>query len=329
MSDMRRREFVTLLGGAAAAWPLATRAQQAAMPVIGFLSQRFAGEDQNLLTEFHQGLKAVGYTEGQNVAIEYRFADGQTDRLQALATDLERRQVNVVAAIGPASALAAREATTAIPIVVLSGIDLMQSGLVSSMNRPGGNLTGVMTLNIEVGPKRLELVRELVPAATTAALLVNPTRPNVSAVIADLQSAARMLGFQLHVVQAQTERGIDEAFADLVQRHIGGLVIATDVFFNSRIEQLAALSVRHAVPAIYQYREFAAAGGLMSYGSSITEMYRIVGTYVGRVLKGEKAADLPVQQSTKMELIINLKTAKALGQTVPLPLLGRADEVIE
>jgi putative ABC transport system substrate-binding protein len=326
---VKRREFITLLGGAAAAWPLAARAQQATMPVIGFLSQRFAGEDQNLLIEFQQGLKEAGYTEGQNVAIEYRFADGQTGRLQALANDLARRQVNVVAAIGPAAVLAAREATTSIPIVVLSGIDLVQFGLVSSMSRPGGKLTGVVTLNIEVGPKRLELLRELVPAATTAALLVNPTRPNVSAVTANLQSAARMLGFQLYIVQAQTERGLDDAFADLVQRQIGGLVIITDVFFNSRSEQLAALSVRHAVPAIYQYREFAAAGGLMSYGSSIADMYRIVGTYVGRILKGEKAADLPVQQSTKMELIINLKTARALGLTVPLPLLGRADEVIE
>ncbi len=305
------------------------RAQQSALPVIGVLDGRSADESTPLVAALRRGLNETGFVEGRNVAIEHHWAHGQYDRLPALAADLVRRQVTVIATSGNASALAAKTATATIPIVFLTGADPVQAGLVASLSRPGGNLTGVTSLGVELGPKRLELLHELVPAATTIAILVNPANRSAEIQVRDMQAAARTLGLELHILQASTEREIDAAFATLTRLRAGALVISPEAFFNSRSEQLAALTVRHAVPAIYTYREFAAAGGLMSYGGSITDSYRQAGIYVGRILKGEKPADLPVQQSAKVELIINMKTAKALGLTVPFALLGRADEVIE
>jgi ABC-type uncharacterized transport system substrate-binding protein len=326
---MRRREFILALGGAAATWPLAARAQER-MPVIGFLSNASPDLYAIRLRAFRQTLKEAGYVEGQNVAIEYRWAEGQNNRLPALAAELVDRHVDVIAAAGGTpSAVAAKAATASIPIVFAVAVDPVKIGLVASLNRPGGNLTGITNLNAEVGPKRLELLRELLPTATSVALLVNPTSPVAEPFTRVMQAAARTLGLQLHVLQASTEQDFDKVFGALVQLRAGALVISPDVFFNTRSEQLATLSLRHAVPAIYQYHEFAAAGGLMSYGSDETEYYRLIGIYAGRILKGEKPADLPVVQATKVEMILNLKTAKALGITVPLPLLGRADEVIE
>jgi putative ABC transport system substrate-binding protein len=329
---MRRREFITLLGGAAAAWPLATRAQQPAMPVIGYLVGESAGPYASRLRAFHQGLSETGYVEGRNVAVEYRWAESQYDRLPALAADLVRRQVTVIATPGStAAAVAAKAATATIPIVFQIGGDPVAAGLVASLNRPGGNLTGVTSLNAELGPKLVEALHELVPTATIMALLVNPTdAPNVESQLRDLQAAARTLGMpQFHVLPASTERDFDRAFAALVEVRAGGLVIVGGTLFSTRSEQLAALAIRHAVPTISPYREFAAAGGLMSYGGNVPDQDRLVGNYTGRILKGEKPADLPVQQITKIELVINMKTAKALGLTFPLTLLGRADEVIE
>jgi putative ABC transport system substrate-binding protein len=328
---MRRREFITLLGGAAVVWPLAARAQQPAMPVIGYLGSESPDLFADILRAFRQGLNETGFVEGRNVAIEFRWAEGHNDRLPALAADLVRRQVTVIAAPGSTpAALAAKAATTTIPIVFQLGTDPVATGLVASLSRPGGNLTGVTSLNVEVGPKRVELLHELVPTATSIALLVNPTNPALAVALSrGVQVAARTLGLQLYVLNASTEHDLDGAFARLIQLRAGGLVIGTDIFFTSRIEQLAALALRHAMPAIYQYREYAAAGGLMSYGGNHADLARRAGVYTGRILKGEKPADLPIQQVTKVEMIINLKTAKALGITVPLVLLGRADEVIE
>jgi len=321
-----RRELIAALSGAAA-WPLAVRAQQPAIPVIGFLHRGSPETAASDVALFRKGLGEIGYVESRNVAIEYRWAQGRDDQLPGLAADLVGRRVAVIAAISTPSALAAKAATS--PIIFTTAADPVAAGLVTSLNRPGGNLTGVTTLNLELGPKRLELLRELVPTATIIALLVNPTNLIAETQSRELQAAARTLGLQLHVLHASTERDFDTVFATLVQLRASALIIGTDILFINRSGQLAALTVRHAVPTITDYREFAAAGGLMSYGGSLTDLYRTVGAYIGRILKGEKPADLPVQQFTKVELVINLKTAKALGLTVPLPLLARADQVIE
>jgi len=326
---MKRREFITLLGGAAA-WPYAAHAQQPAMPVIGFLNAASPQGYERELSAFLKGLGENGYVDGRNVAIEYRWAGNRSDQLPAMAADLVHRQVTVIAATSTPAALAAKAATTTIPIVFETGGDPVQLGLVASLNRPGGNVTGVTQLNWEVIPKRLELLHELLPTAGVMALLVNPNDP----VNAEIQSrealaAAHTLGLKLHVLNASTENDFDSVFANLIHLRAGGLVICGDALFNSRTKQLAALTVQHAVPAVYQWREFVAAGGLLSYGSEVTDAYRLTGVYTGRVLKGEKPNELPVQQATKVEFFINLKTAKALGIIVPLPLSGRADEVIE
>jgi putative ABC transport system substrate-binding protein len=326
---MNRRAFITLLSGAAA-WPLAARAQQPAMPVVGLLGATTAQGFAAQLTAFRQGLSEAGFVDGRNVAIEYRWAEDQYDRLPAMAADLVRSQVAVIATIGGnAASLAAKAATATIPVVFHGSVDPVEAGLVASLNRPGGNVTGVVTLNIDTGQKRLELLHELLPAATTIGLLLNPTNTGAEIQSKDLPAAARTLGLQLRIVHASTEHDFDPAFATLSQARAGGLVIGTDGFLVSQSAQLAALAVRHALPAIFQYRAFVTAGGLMSYGGSVTDSYRLSGVYTGRILKGEKPADLPVQQATKVELIINLKTAGTLGLTFPITLLGRADEVIE
>ena len=329
---MKRRKFLTLLSGAAASpmlAPLAARAQQP-MPVVGFLSSASVGSYADRLRAFRQGLGESGYVEGQNVAIEYRWSEGHNDRFPAMVADLTRLRVTVIAANGIPAALAARAATTTIPIVFQGGFDPVAVGLVGSLRRPGGNLTGVSTLGVQLGPKQLELLHELIPTAGTIALLVNPTNPtNADIQSRDVEAAARKLGLELRVLPVSSERDFGAVFATLKDQRVGGLVIGNDGLFIGKSEQLAALSVRHAVPTIFQYREFAAAGGLMSYAGSETDAYHLSGGYVGRILKGEKAAELPVQQATKVELFINLKTAKALGIMVPLPLLGLAEEVIE
>jgi putative ABC transport system substrate-binding protein len=324
---MKRREFITLVGGAAATWPLAARAQQRAMPVIGFLSSTSPQVYAARLHAFAQGLKEEGYIEGQNVAIEYRWAGDHDDRLPVLAAELVHRQVTVIAAGGTPASLAAKAATATIPIVFETASDPVKLGLVASLNRPGGNLTGVTNLNVEVGQKRLEVLRELMPAATNIAVLVNPSAPAVTEqFVGNLQAAAPALGMQLHVVQASTDHDLDTVFAAL---RADALVVGPYLFFNSRQEQIGAMSLRHAVPTIFAYPKFVEAGGLISYGANETENYRLVGIYTGKILKGANPGDLPVQRSTKVELIINLKTAKALGIAVPLALSGRADEVIE
>jgi putative ABC transport system substrate-binding protein len=326
---MTRRDFITLLGGAAA-WPLAAHAQQKAMPVVGFLSLGSQSGSGPFMAAFRQGLSEAGYVEGQNVTIEYRWAEeGQYDRLPALATDLVGRKVDVILAGGgiPA-ALAAKSATSTIPIIFSVG-DPVELGLVASLARPGGNLTGVSTMVPEMTPKRLELLSELVPQAGEIALLVNPNNSNTERTIGDMQEAARVKGLRFHVLKAGSESEIDAVFATLVQLHAGALVVGGDPFFGSRRELLVALASRHGVPAIYQWREFAEAGGLISYGPNLTASLRQLGIYAGKILKGAKAADLPVQQPTTFELVVNLKTANALGLTVPPSILARADEVIE
>jgi putative tryptophan/tyrosine transport system substrate-binding protein len=332
---MRRRDVITLLGGAATTpamlSPLGARAQQPAMPVIGYIGTGSRESDAFRLPSFRQGLSETGYVEGRNVVIEYRWAEGHNDRLPALVADLVRRQVTVIAV--PAStpgALAAKAATTTIPIVFYIGLDPVELGLVASLSRPGGNLTGVTGWNVQVGPKRLELLHELVPTATIMALLVNPTSPDLAEGDSrEQQAAARTLGLRLHVLHASNQHDFDTVFTTLAQLRAGGLVIGTDSFFNTQKEQIAALTVRHRVPTIHQYREFAVAGGLMSYGTNTSDLSRQVGVYTGRILKGEKPANMPVQQATEVELIINLKTAQELGVSIPPSILLRANEVIE
>jgi putative tryptophan/tyrosine transport system substrate-binding protein len=328
---MRRREFSTLLGGAATAstiWPLPLSAQKAT-PVIGYLGNGAAGLSAPQVAAFRQGLSETGYVEGQNLTIEYVWAEGVRDRLPALAADLVGRKVDVIVATGDPAAHAAKNATSTIPIVFIAGEDAVRQGLVASLARPGGNLTGVSFLTAELHPKRIELLSELVPQAKVIALLVNPNLAATESVIRGVQEAARPNGVQLHILKASTESEIDAAFAALVQRQAGALHVATDAFFLNRREQITALAARHAAPAIYGIREFATAGGLISYGPSLMAVFRQVGIYAGSILKGAKPADLPVVQPTTFELVINLKTAKALGLTIPPAILSRADEVIE
>ena len=326
---MKRREFIGLVGGAVA-WPLASRAQQPAAPVIGFISSLSAKDAARIVAAFHQGLKEAGYEEGRNATIEYRWAEGQYDRLPSLAADLVNRRVAVIAAIsGTPTGLAAKSATTSIPVVFAIGSDPVAQGLVNSLNRPGGNVTGATFSTAVLGEKRLELLRELVPKAKTIAVLVNDNNPSGTLEIAGVRSAANAVGQEIIVLNASTGDGIDVAFAAIAEKRIDGLFVTADPFFLNQREKLAALSAQHRVPAIYAERETAVAGGLVSYGASRADAYRQAGNYVGRILKGEKPGDLPVQQATKFEVVINLNTAKALGITVPPTLLARADEVIE
>jgi len=329
---MRRRDFIKVVAGSAMTWPLVARAQQPSMPVVGVLSAEWPNAvTADRLRAFREGLNDTGYVEGRNVTIEYRWAEGRNDRLPALAAELVRLPVNVIVCAGSTQAsIAAKAASTTVPIVFYAGIDPVSFGLVPSLSRPGGNVTGVFNLNVDLAAKRLELLHELVPTATIIAGLVNPTNPVVAEPeTRDLQAAARTLGLTLHVLHASSEQEIDTAFMTLVQLRAGALVIGADAYFNSRSEQLAVLTLRYAIPAIYQYREFALSGGLASLGATVADTYRPLGVYAGRILKGEKPGDLPVQQGTKVELLLNLKTAKALGLAVPLPLSGRADEIIE
>ncbi len=324
---MRRRQFIAGLGSAAA-WPLAARAQQPAMPVIGLLGSQSADDYKNITVPFLQGLKETGYVEGQNVAFEYRWADNQYDRLPALAADLVRRRVSVIVAIGATAALAAKPATTTIPIVFSTGADPVALGLVASLNRPGSNVTGSAMLTSELAPKQLQLLHELMPNAAAFGVLAE-AGVSTQSVIPDLQAAARTLGLQLVVVNTRTDSDRETAFATFSQQHVGAVLVGISNFYSRRTEQLAALAARHALPAMFPYREDALAGGLMSYGSSFGYFYHQAGIYTGRILKGEKPADLPVEQATKLELVINLKTAKALGLTIPETLLATADEVIQ
>jgi ABC-type uncharacterized transport system substrate-binding protein len=326
---MKRREFITLLGGAAAAWPLATRAQQAAMPVIGYLNFGSPESDAPRLTGLRRGLNETGYVEGRNFLIEYRWAGNQPDRLPALAADLVQLRVAVIVAAGLLPALAAKAATTSIPIVFAAAADPVQLGLVASLNRPGGNLTGVNSFAGELGAKGLALLHDLVPSTETIGFLENPNNPIFDLTTRDVLAAAPVVGLKVQILKASTDREIDTAFVSLVQVRTGALLVGNDPFFNSRIEQLVALAARHAIPAMYPLREFAAAGGLMSYGTSNRDIYQQVGIYTGRILKGTKPADLPVMQTTKFDLVINLKTAKALNLQIPDKLFSVSDEVIE
>jgi putative ABC transport system substrate-binding protein len=325
---MRRREFIAGLGGAAT-WSLAARAQQAEVPVIGYLGTQSADDDKSLTVPFLQGLGEAGFVEGRNVAIEFRWAENQYDRLSALAADLVRRRVAVIVANETSAALAAKAATTTIPIVFTTGGDPVALGLVASLNRPGGNLTGTAVLSGELAPKRLQLLHNLMPNAALFGVLVDPAYSVTQSTIADLQAAARTLGLQLVVVNARTDSNLEASFASFSQQRAGAVLVSDSNFYNRRMEQLAALAARHALPAIFPFREFALAGGLMSYGSSFRYFHHQAGIYTGRILKGEKPADLPVQQVTKIELVINLKTAKALGLTIPETFLAIADELIE
>jgi putative ABC transport system substrate-binding protein len=325
--DIGRRHFISALGGAAAAWPLLAHAQQP-MPVVGWLCSASPEAWAVYISAFRQGLSETGYFEDRNVSIEYRWAEDHYERLPTLVADLVHRQVAVVAANTPAVPVA-KAATTTIPIVFMTSADPVATGLVASLSRPGGNLTGVTTLYVETGPKRLELLRELVPTASTTALLVNPTNPNAETQARELQAAARSLGLQVHVLRASTERDIDIAFSTLVQQRADALLVANDPFFGKCRDQIVAQTARNALPAVYFVREFVTAGGLMSYGSSLANAARQVGIYTGQILKGAKPAELPVMQPTKFEFVINLKTAKTLGLTVPQALLATADEVIE
>ena len=327
--EIARRQFISALGGAAVSWPLTARAQQAAMPVIGFLGSRSLEDTAHLMAVLRQGLKEDGYTEGQNATIEYRWAEGHYDRLPVLAADLVRHQVFLIVAVGPDAALAAKAATTTIPIVFAVGTDPVQSGLVVSLNRPGGNLTGATFLLTASTEKRLQVLHELVPGISKIGILVNPTAGGVKSSLKSMQTAAGLLGQEIIIANASSEPDFATALADLVQQGAGALVVMADPFFNSRPLQLVDLAAAHALPAIYPLREYVIAGGLMMYGADLSDAYHQAGIYAGRILKGAKPSDLPVVQSTKVELVINLKTAKALGITVPLSLLGRADEVIE
>ena len=327
---MQRRSFITLLGGAVAAWPLAARAQHPTMPVIGFLSSRSPGESAGVVAAFQQGLRETGFVEGQNVVIAFRWAEGHYDRLSALAADLIGLRAAVLfAAGGPPSAVAAKAATSTIPIVFSAVSDPVQLGLVASLNRPGGNITGMSLFASELWEKVFELLKELVPAATVIAYLVNPSNPSAEVYSKAGVAAARALGIQVHVLNASTEHDLEESFASLGKLGAGGLVVPNEPFFDSQRDRIVALSARYGVAAVYSIREYVVAGGLMSYGTSLTDSYRRAGIYTGRILKGEKPADLPVMQPTKFEFVINLKTAKALGLEVPPTLLARADEVIE
>jgi putative ABC transport system substrate-binding protein len=323
-----RREFVTLLG-AAVAWPLGARAQQPAMPVIGFMNVGTPKEDEYLRAAFQQGVSETGYIEGQNVTIEYNWAEGHPDRLPGLAADLVRRRVSVIAATSTPAALAAKDATATIPIVFETAGDPIKLGLVASLNRPGGNVTGITQLSSELVAKRLGILHDLIPTATTIGLLVNPTDPRAETQTGEMQEAAHALGLQIHVLNASTEGEINTVFAILSQLRLGALLVVTSNLFSRRREQFVTLAARQGVPAIYQYREYVAAGGLISYGTSITDAYRQAGIYTGRILKGEKPDDLPVLRPTKFELVINLKTTKTLGLTIPSGVLAIADEVIE
>ncbi len=326
---MKRREFITVLGGAAAAWLVAARAQQPAMPVIGFLAGQSREGRAYLAAALKQGLGETGYIEGQNASIEYRWAENHYDRLPALAAELVARKVAMIVAGPLPAALAAKAATADIPIVFAIGGDPVQSGLVATLNRPGGNVTGVSFFTTTLEPKRLELLQEVTPNVAVIATILNPKSLDYDNQVRDVQAAARSIGQQIVILNASSEREIETAFATVVQQRVGAVLIGSDPFFTDRRNQLVGLAAHHGIPAIYQWREFAEAGGLMSYGTSLADAYRSVGTYAGRILKGTKSADLPVQQSTKIELVINLKTARALGLTFPLPLSGRADEVIE